>query len=181
MPRNVEIKARLSDYERTVDVVRSIADTGPEILKQEDTFFNSSKGRLKLRKFTESDGELIYYERPDSETPAQCEYLIIPTTEPDVIVEALSRSNGILGIVRKKRTLYTIGQTRIHLDDVEQLGRFIELEVVLRPEQSTSEGVRIAEDLIERLGIAEDDLIDCAYVDLLTDVEEKPGARVGGD
>lgn len=166
MQRNVEIKACLSDYGATYEFVKSIADTGPEILVQEDTFFRSENGRLKLRKFTESDGELIYYERRDSEAPAECKYLRIPTTEPDVLIDALGRSNGVLGIVSKKRTVFTIGQTRVHLDDVERLGHFIELEVVLRPGQSASEGVCIAEDLIGRLGIARNDLIDCAYIDM---------------
>ena len=167
MQRNVEIKARLSNIESTLDLVKSIADTGPEVLVQEDTFFQSSKGRLKLRRFGESDGELIYYERPDSEAPAECKYLRIPTAEPDKIVDVLGRSNGVLGVVRKKRSVYIVGQTRVHFDDVERLGQFLELEVVLRPGQSASEGVGIAEDLIERLGISTNDLIDHAYIDML--------------
>lgn len=169
MKRNVEIKARISDFESVCGLVMSIADSGPEVISQEDTFFKNSTGRLKLRKFSDSKGELIYYERSNSDNPAECRYLIAPTTEPATLLEILSRSNVIRGIVRKERTLYTTGQTRIHLDEVEGLGWFIELEVVLRPEQNAPDGIRVADDLIRRLGIAESDLIDCAYIDLLED------------
>ena len=167
MKRNVEIKARVSDLESASDRVRSISDTGPEIINQEDTFFESLKGRLKLRRFSDSRGELIYYERPDSEDPAECQYLIASTSAPETLVEIMSRSNAVLGIVRKKRTLYTIGQTRVHLDEVDGLGQFIELEVVLRPDQSAADGIGIAVDLIKRLEITQSDLVDRAYIDLL--------------
>ncbi len=167
MKQNVEIKARISDIESLSVQVRAISDSRPEILNQEDTFFNSASGRLKLRRFSDSQGELIYYERSDSEDPTECRYLITSTSEPEIFIEILSRSNGILGIVRKTRTLYTIGQTRIHLDKVDELGEFIELEVVLHPDQSVADGICIANDLIKRLGIVKSDLVDSAYIDLL--------------
>ena len=71
------------------------------------------------------------------------------------------------GVVRKTRYLYLAGQTRIHLDDVEGLGQFMELEVVLRPDQTDAEGQAIAEDLMARLGIRKEDLLEGAYMDLL--------------
>ena len=70
-------------------------------------------------------------------------------------------------MVKKIRYLYMVGQTRIHLDEVEGLGYFIELEVVMREGQSDTEGQAIAEDLMRRLGVREDSLIEGAYVDLL--------------
>jgi predicted adenylyl cyclase CyaB len=74
---------------------------------------------------------------------------------------------GIRGVVKKNRYLYMVGQTRIHLDEVEGLGHFMELEVVMREGQSDAEGQAIAEDLMRRLGIREDALIEGAYMDLL--------------
>ena len=60
-----------------------------------------------------------------------------------------------------------MGQTRVHLDEVEGLGTFVELEVVLRPDQSPAEGTLIATGLMKKLGISDDQLVDRAYLDLL--------------
>jgi predicted adenylyl cyclase CyaB len=76
---------------------------------------------------------------------------------------------GVLGVVRKRRWLYRTGQTRIHLDRVEGLGEFMELEVVLGPGQTEAEGIGVARGLMNRLGIAEDQLVEAAYLDLLRD------------
>nr|XP_041576625.1 uncharacterized protein LOC115492594 isoform X2 [Taeniopygia guttata] len=79
----------------------------------------------------------------------------------------LSQSLGVLGTVRKERLLLLLGQTRLHLDRVEGLGDFLELEVVLRPEQSEQDGQRLAQELLRDLGVAESDLVPGAYLDLL--------------
>ena len=72
-----------------------------------------------------------------------------------------------MGTVRKTRTLYLVSQTRIHIDQVEGLGDFLELEVVLRKDQSEQDGKRIANTLLAEFNIAEEDLIADAYLDLL--------------
>ena len=79
----------------------------------------------------------------------------------------LSSACGIRGIVRKQRRVYLVGNTRIHLDEVEGLGEFLELEVVLTPEEQPIAGQKIAEQLMTRLGIRNADLVDCAYLDLI--------------
>lgn len=165
---NIEIKARIEDLKALKERVKEIADSGPFVIDQDDTFFHSQKGRLKLRKFSDKEGELIFYDRPDSAGPSQCRYILSPTATPDSLRQSLTESNGIRGIVRKQRKLYLTGQTRIHLDNVEDLGQFMELEVVLLPGQETSEGIKIARELMEKLGITEDQLIEGAYIDLLT-------------
>jgi predicted adenylyl cyclase CyaB len=134
---------------------------------QEDTFFNIPQGRLKLRKFDDTHGELIYYEREDTLEPKESFYLRTATTEPDALVETLGAALGLRGVVRKQRTLYLVGQTRVHLDRVEGLGDFLELEVVLEPEQSLESGVQVAHALMQALGISPDNLIPGAYIDLL--------------
>ena len=70
--------------------------------------------------------------------------------------------------MRKRRTLYIVGRTRVHLDDVEGLGSFVELEVVMDDHESTDAGVREANTLMATLGIAESQLVTHAYIDLLT-------------
>lgn len=72
-------------------------------------------------------------------------------------------------MVRKERRLYMIGQTRVHLDAVEGLGAFIELEVVLADGQDPGEGRRIAQGLVEAFRIRPADLVPVAYADLLSD------------
>ena len=94
-------------------------------------------------------------------------YLRCPAQIPAFLHRALSAALGVEGTVRKRRLLYLVGQTRLHLDTVEGLGTFLEMEVVLTPEQGADEGRRIAEELAGRLQIAADDLVPCAYVDLL--------------
>ena len=166
MNRNIEIKARIRDLDRMKALVEPISHSECQVLVQEDVFFHCKHGRLKLRVFADGRGELIYYERSDAEGPKQSNYVISRVPEPDTLRQALTLALGVLGVVRKTRLLYLIGQTRIHLDTVEGLGTFLELEVVLRPDQTEEDGRAIADELANRLGIEEDDLISGAYVDL---------------
>jgi predicted adenylyl cyclase CyaB len=122
---------------------------------------------MKLRTFSAASGELIVYQRPAAEGPTSCRYQVLPTTEPDRMRDALAAALGVLGRVRKRRYLFLAGQTRIHADEVEGLGPFIELEVVLEKGQRLEEGEAIARRLMERLGIVEADLIAGSYLDLL--------------
>lgn len=168
MNRNVEIKARVTDLAAVRKVAEQLADTGPVVLEQEDTFFHCPTGRLKLRHFGDSrPAELIYYWRGDSPGPKESRYVVHRTSDPSGLFAVLSAALEVRATVRKRRTVYLVGSTRVHLDEVEGLGQFVELEVVLRPDQQTSEGIDIAGDLMARLGITPTQLIDRAYVDLL--------------
>ncbi|XP_063253248.1 uncharacterized protein LOC134550462 isoform X2 [Prinia subflava] len=79
--------------------------------------------------------------------------------------------------VRKERLLLLLGQTRLHLDRVQGLGDFLELEVVLRPEQSVQDGQRVAQELLRALGVPEQDLVCGAYLDLLLAQGQRGGQR----
>jgi predicted adenylyl cyclase CyaB len=164
---NVELKARARDPERLRAIAERLAGTTPLVLEQIDTFFHVPHGRLKLRQFCPDSGELISYERPDRSGPKTSDYIIVPTDEPAALRDMLQRALGIRGEVRKLRRVYIVGQARIHLDTVEGLGQFIEVEVVLKPGQSVSEGEAIAERLRHDFEVSPDDLVDRAYIDLL--------------
>jgi len=125
--KNIEIKARINDYEKVKRLVEDLCSTPIRTEDQIDTFFNTPKGRLKLRK-SDSNAEIIYYNRPDSFEPTQSDIAISFTENPNTLRTVLAKSIGIRGIVKKNRTLYKYGQTRIHFDDVEGLGKFIEIE-----------------------------------------------------
>jgi len=165
--RNVEIKARTSNLALIRKRAEMLADSDPIIIEQEDTFFPCPNGSLKLRRLSGKEGELIYYQRSESTAPRESQYIRSASQNTHSLCEVLSNALGVRGVVRKRRTLFLVGQTRIHLDEVENLGLFVEIEVVLSLQQTVSEGVHIAEEIMEKLGISRDDLVEKAYIDLL--------------
>jgi adenylate cyclase class IV len=167
MARNVEVKARIVNVDALLSRARALADGPEQRIEQDDTFFACAHGRLKLRDFGDGCGELIHYERADAEGPKLSDYVRAPTSDPAALREALARAHGVVGRVRKSRWLLMAGATRIHLDRVEDLGDFMELEVVLRDDQSVADGEAIAESLMAQLGIGDDQRLAGAYLDLL--------------
>ncbi len=170
MPSNIEIKARAQNFEDIKSRAEKLSDTPMQVIPQEDIFFNTPQGRLKLRLLADH-AQLIYYTRPDQEGPKRSDYHITRSNDPENLKRVLELAYGIRGVVKKTRYLYLVGETRLHLDDVESLGQFMELEVVMQEGQSDADGQRIAEELMSALGVERSDLIDGAYIDLL----EKPG------
>jgi predicted adenylyl cyclase CyaB len=167
MPRNVEIKARVWDMNAVHARAEAVSDAPAVVLEQKDTFFNVPEGRLKLRVFPDGKGELIAYRRPDSVGPKTSEYFVYRTSQPTQLAQLLARALGVRGVVQKRRLLYLVGQTRVHLDDVEGLGAFLELEVVLADGQAEMEGETIARRLLADLGVRDEDRVAAAYIDLL--------------
>lgn len=166
MPSNIEIKARARDFEGIRSLAEKLSDTPVQVIPQQDIFFNTPQGRLKLRVLADH-AQLIYYTRPDQEGPKRSDYHLTRSNDPDNLKRVLELAYGIRGIVRKTRYLYLVGQTRIHLDDVAGLGQFMELEVVMTEGQSDAEGQSIAEGLMSALGVERSDLLDGAYMDLI--------------
>jgi predicted adenylyl cyclase CyaB len=167
MARNIEIKARIERVEALIPKAAAIADQGPIEILQDDTFFRCETGRLKLRAFPNGEGELIFYRRADQQGPKESFYLRSPTSAPDTLRESLSLAYGQAGQIRKRRLLFLAGRTRIHLDQVEGLGDFLELEVVLEDGEPAEAGILEAGNLMSLLGVARSQLIETAYVDLL--------------
>jgi predicted adenylyl cyclase CyaB len=173
--RNVEIKAQITSVEALLPKVKAVADQGPFEIRQDDTYFACNAGRLKLRMFSNGEGELIYYRRADQQAPKESFYLRSPTTAPEVLRESLTLAYGQTGHVEKHRTLFLAGRTRIHLDRVSGLGHFLELEVVLEEHEPSEVGVREAQELLVRLGVEGSQLIEGGYFDLLRG--DLPGGR----
>ncbi|XOZ34205.1 class IV adenylate cyclase [Halomonadaceae bacterium KBTZ08] len=168
MARNIEIKARSNDVEFQKYIAARLADRPAELVEQEDTFFYVTWGRLKLRELGDGTGELIEYDRSDSFGPKQSTYSRYVTSEPHSLKTVLGTALGVRAVVKKRRMLFVAGQARIHLDEVIGLGWFVELEIVLRPEQSETEGQVVADRLMSELGVGPKDLVACSYVDLVT-------------
>ena len=167
MPRNVEIKARVHDFEALRQKAEALSDAPVEIVEQLDTFYITPRGRLKLRVLAPDCCELIQYTRADDSTAKTSTYEIVRSDDPASFSRILESALPIRGVVTKRRHLYLIGQTRIHLDEVEGLGTFMELEVVLSRGQTSEYGAAIANELMEKLGVAPEHLISGAYIDLL--------------
>ena len=167
MARNIEIKARIENVDALVPKAAAIADTGPAEILQDDTFFACENGRLKLRAFSETDGELIFYRRANQRGPKESYYVRSPIATPGILRRALTEAYGTVGRVQKRRTLFLVGRTRIHLDEVEGLGHFLELEVVLEEGEPAERGVDEAHTLMAKLGVDRSHLIEGAYVDLI--------------
>jgi predicted adenylyl cyclase CyaB len=167
MPRNIEIKAKLPELDYYKYRAQEISGQNPQIINQEDIFFHCPEGRLKLRIFSSQKGELIFYKRPNYPNIRESYYLISATTEPLKLRELLTTAYGEKGIVRKTRNLYLVGRTRIHIDQVECLGNFIELEVILDEGEDSEAGRAEGIALMKEMGIETDHLVNEAYVDLL--------------
>jgi predicted adenylyl cyclase CyaB len=165
--RNIEIKARIESVAALTPRVAALATEGPIEIAQDDTFFNCVTGRLKLRAFSNDLGELIFYRRVNQAGPKESFYIRSPTSSPETLRESLSLAYGQIGRVRKYRTLFLVGRTRVHLDRVEGLGHFLELEVMLVDDEPADTGVREADELMDRLGVHPEQLIEGAYLDLM--------------
>ncbi|HPU54468.1 MAG TPA: class IV adenylate cyclase [Burkholderiaceae bacterium] len=169
MARNIEIKARCADLTLARQHACALTGNAAELIVQDDTFFACASGRLKLRVLGDGSGELIHYHRANEAGPKASHYVIVPCPDPDALRDALARACGVIGRVRKQRWLVMCGRTRIHFDQVEGLGNFIELEVVLAEDEPEAAGVAQAQALIAALRIPPADLLTGAYLDLMSD------------
>ncbi|XP_014249359.1 uncharacterized protein LOC106666587 [Cimex lectularius] len=169
MARNVEIKARLKNLD-VLEKVALLAGNEGKVFPQVDHYFNSPNGRLKLRFSGESSSELVFYNRSDSVGPKLSKYNKIFIDDGSAMLQLLTNALGKRGVVSKKRHLFMIGNTRVHIDDVDNLGNFIEFEVILKDDQTMDSGVQVAEQLMEELNIEKENLISCSYIDLCTNL-----------
>lgn len=167
---NVEIKARDADPDATAARCLTLGAVDQGVLRQRDTYFSGRHGRLKLREQDGSDAELIAYRRPDTTEAEQSAFIRAAAGDPATVREALEAALGVTVVVVKQRRLWGWENVRIHLDDVEGLGTFIELEAMVgpglnSPEEAAEKVARLRSELV----IADSDLVAVGYSDLLLD------------
>ncbi len=97
MARNIEIKASLNNINSCINTAKALSGSDPEVIIQEDYFFNCENGRLKLRIFSSDTGELIFYNRKNNSGPKISEYFISKTIEPNTLLHVMEKSYGIRG------------------------------------------------------------------------------------
>jgi cytidine deaminase len=162
---NVEIKARDPDPDATAARCEALGATDHGVLHQRDIYFAGRHGRVKLREQGGSGAELIAYRRPDAAEPEESAFIRAAAADPEALREALGAALGETVVVAKQRRLFVWENVRIHLDDVDELGAFVEIEIVEPDERAPAQMARLR----DALGIEDSALVAVGYSDLLLD------------
>jgi homotetrameric cytidine deaminase len=170
--RNVELKVRDAEPAATLSRALGVGATDEGVLRQRDTYFARARGRLKLREQSgpgpeDRTAQLIAYQRSDAAQARTSAYRIADVADPDALREALDAAFGTLVVVDKRRHLLLYDTVRIHLDDVEGLGAFVELEGVAAADSDLTREHELVERLRGELALG--DPVAVSYSDLLFD------------
>ena len=169
MTANIEIKAHNRNPARLRARANSLATERVGIDQQVDTYFHTREGRLKLRESSLSGSHLVLYLRPDERGPKRSDYQLIPIAGEARLKNLLERLLGVECVIKKEREILLYENVRIHLDQVETLGDFLELEAVFDGNPAGEyEQQRKVQFLMRELGVQESDLISTSYEDLLS-------------
>lgn len=164
---NIEIKASCEDPNRVKGILTSLGADFKGIDHQVDTYFRVPNGRLKLREGS-IEQFLIHYEREDKQGPKQSSVTLFQAPPNSSLKDVLTKSLGVLVVVNKQRGIYFIDNVKFHIDQVEQLGSFVEIEAI------DMTGLIGKERLMEQcqhylrlLGVSSSDLLAQSYSDML--------------
>ena len=166
MHRNIEIKCRCADLALARQRAEALGARDAGVLRQRDTFFEAPHARLKLRDFGDGRAELIGYRRPDAPDARGSDFLIARVEHPAELAETLGYALGTTGVIEKTRHLFLYRATRIHLDEVQGLGTFVELETVVTGQSDADAHAELAH-VAAALRLSRDDLVPIPYVELL--------------
>lgn len=165
MPKNLEVKAKITSAALLETVIKAIGAKRIGEMSQIDTYFRATNGRLKLREIGGNLFELIGYDRGESSSKRLSDFTLAPIQSAEPLKSILGAALGLRGIIRKRRTLYRYRSTRIHIDEVELLGHFLEFETAV------GEDMNVAQEeinfLISKFQIQEVDFIRMSYIDML--------------
>jgi homotetrameric cytidine deaminase len=165
--RNVELKARDPDPRRSLERCVALGAEDRGELRQRDTYFAARRGRLKLREQEPGGAELIAYERADAAQARESRYRIAPVAEPEALRDALDAALGTTVVVDKRRRLFLWEGVRIHLDRVDGLGAFVELEGVAPGGSDLAREAKLVARVREELEIRDEAIESVSYADLL--------------
>lgn len=164
---NVEIKARCAHAAAIAQAAAATGAVWESSCAQTDTYLNVPIGRLKLRHSDDGVRELIFYQRPNEQSPRLSRYERIPIAPGHMLDVVLTQALGIKAVVRKRRQVWRLDNIRIHLDEVEGLGSFVEFEVEVSAGRDVDGCRAQAQALLTRLDIKQSDLIAGSYADLM--------------
>ncbi len=164
---NIEIKTRFSAFSHAREVLSLLGGHCQGFEKQTDTYYQVDSGRLKIRERASAGVELIQYVRDDVAGSRPSHYEVVPVKQPDRVKTKLAREHGVRIVVKKEREVWILDNVRLHLDQVEGLGSFLEIEAVLSDSVSEAKGKEQVHNLMTALGIDTKDLVPQSYCDLL--------------
>lgn len=171
---NIEIKARCQNPEGVHELLKGLNADYRGLDHQIDTYFNCPTGRLKLRAGN-IENSLIFYNRSNQEGPKESDIALTKLPKDTAIRLVLEKSYGIKVEIDKERHIYFIENVKFHIDEVQGLGSFMEIEAI---DRDGSIGIQKlnsqCEHYMEVLGIDKSDLVDCSYSDLLLSERSKP-------
>jgi adenylate cyclase class 2 len=173
--RNIELKARDANPENSLKVCLALGADDHGKIDQRDTYFEVARGGLKLREECPGRPHLIQFERANEPQQRESRYRIIEVDDGTVLLAALSAAIGIRGVVTKRRRLLLWRDVRIHLDVVEQLGNFIELEAVAPADSDLTHEHGLIDELRAALAITDERLVAVGYAAQL--LRARPGPR----
>jgi adenylate cyclase, class 2 len=165
--QNLELKTRYEALDRARAKVKELGAKFDGIQVQTDTFFQSPKGRLKLREIDCDAPVLIWYSRPDEIVGRTSSYYLVPVADPALLKVALKEAMTIRCVVHKRREIYLWHNVRIHLDEVTGLGKFVEFEAVISADHGPKVSQAWLTILCEELEILPTDQLAPSYADLL--------------
>lgn len=165
--RNIELKARCRDLPAALAALAPLSPNDAGVLEQVDTYFHVARGRLKLREIVGVRAELIWYERSNEPHTRRSDYRLTPITHPAELKASLAAALGIRCEVKKRRRLLLWHNVRIHLDEVETLGTFIEFEAVLGDGDDEQTGHARIKHLCEVLKLTPADYLERSYGDMI--------------
>ena len=163
--RNIELKASDPDPERSLAVVLGLGARDRGLLRQRDTYYRVTAGRLKLREEEPGGAVLIQYDRVDADEARESRYRLIAVDDPATLKAALEASLGELAVVEKERHLLLWQNVRIHLDKVKDLGNFVELEGVATADSDLARELDSVTRLTEALEIPPERILRNSYSD----------------
>jgi len=170
---NIEIKARTG---RTKEIRKFLLEQQAEFKgtdEQTDTYFKVSNGRLKLRQGN-IENNLIFYNRPDQPGPRQSDFDLVKIEDGYALKELLEKAIGVKVVVKKKREIYYIKNVKFHLDTLDGLGNFVEIEAGNKTHSLTVEELhQQCEYYLKEFGIKEEDLVEQSYSDMLLQESSK--------
>ena len=171
MPTNLELKARSENPAIVSAALSRLNARNLGFFKQTDTYFHFRPGRLKLREMQDLQSEMIWYQRPNSRRHRYSDFKRIPVRDSRSIKQILAAIIGVRAVVKKKRHVYLFRNARIHIDNVEKLGTFVEFEVMVT--KGRAQAQRLLSFLRNAFNIKSRSILVSSYGDLINRPRKK--------